>query len=37
MHVYSFPGKFANPRIGGILPSHPDVFRVRRLEPASKP
>lgn len=37
VHVYSFPGKFANPRDGSIPRSHPNAFRVRRLEPQSKP
>lgn len=37
VHVYAFPGKFANPRDGSIPPSHPNAFRVRRLESQSKP
>ena len=37
VHVYSFPGKFVNPRDGSIPRSHPNAFRVRRLEPQSMP
>lgn len=32
VHTYTFPGKFANPRNGGIPPWNPDVFRVNRVD-----